>query len=125
MGVDLYQNRRDYNVLCHYWKRDERDENTPDELIYKRIPNGCFWAKEMSAEQDRDNIIGGTFNLDSTHITIKSPDDCAGIDSKDLVEYEGEYWIVVSVQKTKARIGNKMFAKDINCSHYWYIELRK
>ncbi len=125
MSIDLSKSRRDYHVFCRYWKRNESDEYTPDELIYKRIPSGSFWAKEMSPEQDRDNIIGGVFNFDSTHITIKSPDNCDGLDSKDLVEYEGEYWMVVSVQKTKARIGNKMYAKDKYCSHYWYIELRK
>ena len=125
MPIDLSVSRRDYPSFCRWWKRDERDEFTSDELIYKRTETGSFWAKELSAEQDRDNLYGGVFNVDSTHVTIKTPDNVMGIDSKDLVEYEGEYWIVVSVQKSKARINNRMFAKDAYCSHFWYIELRK
>lgn len=125
MPVDLYQSRRDYHILCKWWAHDEREEFTPDELVYKRTPDGAFWAKEVSPEQDRDNIIGGVFNLDSTHVTLKTPDDCVGLQSKYLVEYQGEFWIVVSVQKSKARKSNTMFASDRNCSHYWYIELRK
>lgn len=123
--LDIRQSRRGYNVLCRWWHRDERDENTADELIYKRVPDGAFFAKEASPEQDRDNIIGGVFLFDSTHVTIKTPDDCLGLTSKDLVEYEGDYWIVVSVQKSKSKVANTMFMSDKNCSHHWYIELRK
>lgn len=123
--LDISKSRRTYNILCRWWHRNEDDENTPDEIIYKRTPSGAFWAKEAVPEQDRDNIVGGVFLFDSTHVTIKTPDDCFGIESKDLVEYEGEYWLVVSVQKSKARIQNTMFARERYCSHFWYIELRK
>ena len=125
MGVDLAQSRRSYNELCRYWTRNEDEKYTADELVYKRIPSGSFWAKEVAPEQLRNNVIGGAFMYDSSHITIKSPDNCEKLKNEDLVEFQGEFWIVVSVQKSKAKLSNTMYASDRNCSHYWYIELRK
>ena len=130
MGRDLFMSVSGYNVLCRWWKRNERDDensdySNADELIHKRIPKGSFWAKEESPEIDRDNIVGGVFLMDSTHVTLKTPDNCEGLESKDLVEYEGEIWIVDSVQKRKPRKQNTYFARDKHCSHFWYIELRK
>ena len=123
--LDLAQSRRDYNEYCRFWTRNEDDKYEPDELVYKRIPSGSFWSKEVSPENTRNNVVGGTFMFDSTHITLKTPDNCEKLKSEDLVEFRDELWIVVSVQKSKARTGNRMFVKDQYCSHYWYIELRK
>lgn len=130
MGRDLAQSIRDYNDFCKWWSRDERDQFTSDELVYKRIPSGTFWAKEVSPEQLRNNIVAGSFMFDSSHITIKSPDNLFNLQktmlkNECLVEYNGELWVVVSVQKSKAKVSNRMFANDSHCSHYWYIELRK
>ena len=130
MPIDISQSRRDYNHLCRWWVRDERDQFTSDELVYKRTPSGGFWAKEVSPEQLRNNVIGGTFMFDSSHVTIKSPDNLFALQEETaknecLVEYDGELWIVVSIQKSKHKRGNTMFASDKNCSHFWYIELRK
>lgn len=125
MPIDISQSRRDYHCLCRWWERDERDEFTSDELILKRIPSGAFWAKEISPEQMRNDIVGGVFNFDSSHVTVKTPDNCEKMKENDLVLYQNEYWIVVSVQKSKVKRGNTMFASDKFCSHFWYIELRK
>lgn len=125
MGFDLFQSRRNYNERCKWWSRNEAEENTPDELIMKRVPSGQFYAKEMNAEQLMKLNLGGVFRIDSTHVTIKSPDDLDNIKGDDIVLYQGEKWMVVSVQKTKAKLQQTEFAADKNCSHFWYIELRK
>lgn len=125
MAIDLRQSRRTHHLFCRWWKRNEDDQYTPDELIYKRVPTGRFWAEEVSPVQDRDNIVGGVFNFDSMHVTLESPDDCSMLESKDLVEYQGEKWIVVSVQRSKARVNSTIFLKEKYCPHYWYIELRQ
>ena len=125
MNIDIYQSRRLYNEICRWWSHDERDQFPSNEIVFKREPTGYFWAKEENAEQNRGNVVGGVFLLDSSRITIKSPDNLDKIQSEDLVEYRGELWIVVSVQKTKARIQQTMFANDKYCSHFWYVELRK
>lgn len=130
MSIDLAQSRRDCHEECLWWERDERDEFSSNELVHKRAPAGTFWAKEINPEQLRNDIIGGVFRFDSSHVTLRTPDDCfllakRSIESECVVLYQDEIWIVDSVQKSKARKNNVMFAKDKYCSHYWYIELRK
>lgn len=126
MNFDPFQSRRNYNEVCHWWSRDMREQFDPDELIYKRIPsNGVFMAKEVSPETERNNPIANAWLLNRSGVTIKTPDNVAGLKSEDLVLYQGEKWIVTNVQKIKARIQQTEFATDKYCSHYWYIELRK
>lgn len=125
MAFDLFQSRRNYNVCCKWWSRAENNDVEDDELIYERIPSGHFYAKEVTAEATSNNALSGVFMTEKTKVTIKSPDDLGKIKSKDLIEYQGEKWIVDSVQKSKARLQRTFFALDKNVSHYWYIELRK
>lgn len=123
--IDRFQSHATYNEKCRWWARNENDDYPPEELVMKRIASGSFWAKEVSPASLRNNILGGVFLFDNTHITIKSPDNLANIKSEDLVLFRGEYWLVVSVQRSKARNQNTYFGKDKDCSHYWYLELRK
>ena len=58
-------------------------------------------------------------------VTIKTPDNVYGLKNHDWVEYCGEIWMVMNVQKVKARMQQTQFATDRHCSHYFYIELRK
>lgn len=137
MGYDLFQSRRNYNERCAWWGRDERDEeytdeeleaalvSNADELIMKRVPSGYFMAKQENPESKRENTIYNIYMTEKTTVTLKTPDDVTGIKNKDIVLYRGEKWFVVSVQKILARIQQSEYATDHNCSHYWYIELRK
>lgn len=125
MSFDLFQSRRNYNEPCKWWNEDARDKFDPDELIYNRNPTGTFMAKEVSPETERDNPVINTWLIHRSGTTIKTPDNIDGIKSECLVWYQGELWVVVDVQKVKARIQQTQFATDKNCSHYWYIELRK
>ena len=125
MSFDLFQSRRNYNEHCRWWSRNEDDEHESNELISKRVANGTFCAKEMSAIQLMNMNLGGSFRIDSTHTTIKSPDNLEGIKADDLVEYPGELWRVDDIQKSKARMQNTYYANDSKCSHFWYISLRK
>ncbi|MCR4661684.1 MAG: hypothetical protein K5765_06795 [Clostridia bacterium] len=125
MSIDIFQSRSGYNVLCRWWSRNESDDYESDELVMNRIPSGQFFAKEMNAEQLMKINLGGSFRIDATHITIKSPDNLIGIKTDDLIEYEDEIWRITNVQKIKAKKQNSFFMADKNCSHFWYIELRK
>lgn len=124
-GFDLFQSRRNYNEPCKWWDRDLRDQFPSDKLVMERIPTGFFMAKEVSPETERNNPIANAWLLNRSGVTIKTPDNVAGLKSEDLVLYQGEKWIVTNVQKIKARMQQTQFATDKNCSHYWYIELRK
>ena len=125
MAFDLFQSRRNYNEPCKWWKRDESDNYEDNKIVYKRQPNGVFWAKEVNAETYQVATVGGSFKFDRQTVQIKSPDDLSGIDHMDIVEYQGELWIVETVQKTKAKMQHTQFATDRYCSHYWYLDLRR
>lgn len=125
MPVDLYNSRSTYNEKCRWWHRNESEEIEPDELVMLRVASGSFMAKEVSPLMDQDSQIGGVFFVQRDNITIKSPDNLFGLDSEDLVEFRGELWRVVSIQRSKARVQNTFFGKEKKCSHYWYLELRK
>ena len=125
MSYDPYQSHGGYNLKCRWWHRREDEEVQPHELIMKRIPDGSFLGKEVSPLNTQNIQVGSVFWVEKELITIKSPDDLSKIVSEDLVEVNGEKWIVVSAQRSKARIQNTFFAKDRYCSHWWYLELRK
>ena len=132
MGFDLFQSRRNMNEFCRWWSRNESEETEEDELVYKRVPRGHFYAKEVNAEVQDDNIIGGVFMTDKTSVTIMSGDDLTDmynehqdVRNKVLIEYQGELWRVDNVQKRKARIQNSEFGNPDYVSHYWYLSLIK
>lgn len=132
MSFDLFQTRRNMNEECRWWTRNESDDIEEDELVYKRVPRGFFYAKEVNAEVQDDNVIGGVFMTDKTSVTIMSSDDLSDLynDKQDirnrvLVEYQGEYWRADNVQKRKARIQNTEFGKSSEVSYYWYLSLIK
>ena len=132
MTFDLFQSRRNMNEECRWWSRNESDEIEEDELIFKRVPRGFFYVKEVNAEVQDDNIIAGIFAADKTSVTIMSADDLSDLynDEQDvrnrvLVEYQGELWRVDNVQKRKARIQNTEFGRVEQASHYWYLSLIK
>ena len=125
MSFDLFQSRRNYNEPCRWWSRNENEEYDEDEYVYKRVPSGSFFAKEVNAETDDNNIIGGVFMVDRNSVTIASPDNLDGIKDRDWIEYQGELWRVDNIQKRKARMQNSEFAADRNVSHYWYLSLIK
>ena len=132
MGFDFFQSRRNMNEYCRWWSRDESDDVEEDELVYKRVSSGYFYAKEVNAEVNDDNIIGGVFMTDKTSVTIMTGDDLSSmynikqdVRNRVLVEYQGELWRVDNVQKRKARIQNSEFANPDYVSHYWYLSLIK
>jgi hypothetical protein len=123
--IDLRQSRATYHEKCRWWKRNENDDIETDELVMKRVADGFFMAKEVTPNRTQNFTVGGVMRFEKDTITIKSPDNLISIESEDYVEFRGELWRVVSVQRSKARNQNTYFGKDKNCSHFWYLELRK
>lgn len=131
MAFDLFQSTRNFNEYCKWWSQNESDDYYDNEIVYKRVPDGCFYAKEISPETKNDNTVAGIVMFDKNSVTIYSPDDLQSlykafsVKNRGLVEYQGELWRIENVQKRKARIQNSEFASDENVSHYWYISLIK
>lgn len=122
---DRYQSHAGYNEKGRWWHRNENDDNETDEIIMQRVSSGAFLAKEVTPRRTEDIQVGGVFMFEKDTITIKTPDNLEGIASEDIVEFRGDKWRVVNVQRSKAKNQNTFFGKDVNCSHYWYLELRK
>lgn len=131
MAFDLFQSRRNCHERCLWWVRNESDDYESDELVYKRIPDGMFYAKEVSAETTDNNIIGGVAMIDRSNVTIESADDLMDIQRYVLnkinvmVKYQDDFWRVESMQRRKSKIQNSEFANSNNVSHYWYLNLVK
>ena len=125
MGFDLFQSRRNMNEHCTWWTRLEGEDIEESKLIYKRVASGTFSAQEVSSETSDNNVIGGTFMVRKTSVTIKSSDNLSDIKPNDWIDYQGEIWRVENVQKKKARIQNSEFGKPSSVSHYWYLSLIK
>ena len=130
-GYDLFQPRRNMNEKCFWWGRTEDEDIPEEELVYKRVPDGFFYAKEIQAEAQNNNILAGVMIVDRTNVTLESNDDLRSFyDKKQIlsemyVKYQDEFWIVTDVQKKKAKIQNSEFGRPESVSHYWYISLRK
>lgn len=126
MSFDLFQSHRNFNELCRWWSRKESDDDELDnELIYKRIPTGSFYAKEAASETADNNVIGGIMMTTKNTITIYSPDNLTAIKPNDYVEYLGDLWRVEDNQKKIARMQNSEFMKNDQVSRYWYLTLIK
>ena len=133
MGFDLFQSRRNYNEKCRWWVRNEDEKYEENTLVYKRVPDGQFWTKEITAEADNNNVVGGDFFTDKTSVTLETPDNLYSVQehvknhikSEVLVDYQGELWRVTDVQMRKARIQNSEFGKPTKVSHKWYLTLIK
>ena len=125
MAFDLFQSRRNLNERCRYWGVNESEEIELNELVYKRVADGMFYAKEVNSETENNNIISGLDMFERTTVTIFTTDDVKNIKRNDIVEYQEELWRVSDVQRKKARIQNSEFAAATNVSHYWYLTLKK
>lgn len=125
MSFDFGQTRRGYNEHCKWWSRNETDQYDNSELVYKRIPSGEFFAREVSPQMENNNIISGTFLFEKDTITIETPENLQGIKPNDYIMYQDEYWIVVDVQSRQVRQQQTEFMKHKRISHHWFLSLRK
>ena len=122
----LWASRRDCHEECTWWSRNEEvGEEVNDELIMKRQPSGTFYAKEYSPEYYDGNNFAGSFRVDRTTVTLRTPDDISGIKNDDIVKYQGVKWIVTSVQRKNVRNGMTEFTYEDNVPHFYYIQLRR
>lgn len=113
-SVDLFHGRRANFHRCVYWVRDERDAmGTAEEWVTVNLPSGSFYAKPVTPKNNSANVINGVWMLDSNHIALETDDDVLGISRGSIVRFDGELWLVESVQKS---IHNKEseFSKKID-----------
>lgn len=108
-SIDLFTSRRDCFDRCRYWKREEK---TSQKLTVEKKPDGFFYAKEESAHIYDTSEIGSTFQHDTLEITISTMDR-VGIEARDIVEFDGEIWNVLSVTKVKVHKSQQFMRRDM------------
>ena len=94
--VDIYRSRRGYNYKCFYWKRDVGGIMDNEELIHKKRPDGVFYAKIVSSKANDVQDVAGVFRVGTEGISIETQDN-VWIDKDDLVQFNGDIWIVGKV----------------------------
>lgn len=103
-NIDLFHSRRTNYTPCKYWVRDERDSvGTPQEWILQNQPSGRFYAKELAPVSTQMDVVSGVWALDKNRVVLETDDDVDDIDRGCLIEYNGELWLVESVQRTRHR----------------------
>ena len=107
--VDIYRSRRGYNYKCYYWKRNTNGVMDNEELIHSQSPSGVFYAKISSSKFNDTQDIAGVFRVGTEGISIETQ-DCVDLDKDDLVQFDGNIWIV-------GRINNDPIQKNAEFGH--------
>jgi hypothetical protein len=107
---------------CYFWSQDEDENFIPtSELAHNQAPTGMFFAKELNAYTEENQLIGNTFLLESNNVQIATYDDVKEIKRNDLVEYNDKVWRVDSIQRIPIK-KQRQFMND--GSNITYLSLR-
>lgn len=120
MSINIYASRREYPERCRFWKADEEYPKYQD-LVTEKKCAGIFYAKEDTETYNNMDIDSGIVEINKQSTLIKTEDNVEHLDKKDIVEYAGELWIVVSVNSKR---NNKASFFQRKPKRVWYIELR-
>ena len=121
--VDIFHSRRTNYELCRYWIRNESEiVGNASKWILNRVESGTFWAKEITAKENRMGQLGNVFAFDENHITIETDDDVDFMTRGCIVRYDDEIWIVDNVQ---SKIHRKESEFDKEKHYKYYINMRR
>jgi len=122
-SVDLFHSRRTNYHKCRYWVRDERNAmGTPEEWIYKHIPDGSFYAKPISVKSNQMNVVNGVWAIDNNRIALETDDHIETICRGSLVEFDNKLWLVDNVQYS---IHNKESEFNKNIDYKYTLSLTR
>lgn len=120
--IDLNESRRVNYEKVDYWKRDENSTMTTSELVLKKRASGSFYATEMNPKSERNNIVDNSFLFDDSSIILMTRDDVSGLIQNDIVRYEGELWMVTSIQRRKVK---KRSEFSVRPTFHTYISIKR
>lgn len=118
--TNLLRGRRSEFDKCKYWVRSESDK-TLEEYKHNVKPSGIFYAKEITPENLQKLIINNVFMFDEHLITLYTKADL-NANKGDLVEYNGDMWIINTCQKQIIHKHSQFMKSNITAS---YIQLKK
>ena len=100
--VDLFHSRRTNYHKCEYWIRDESNmAGSSSEWIVHNMVSGKFYAKQVRPLINRMNNIAGVWSVDMNETALFTEEDVDDLTRGSVVRFQGELWIVNSVQKTE------------------------
>lgn len=120
MSINLNNSRRSYNIRCRWWKIKLFSGNL-QKLIHDNKPEGIFYAREHQPANNTRQFDSDLVKIDTQNTVIETQDNVIGIDTDYLVEYNGELWIIDSVQ---SQMQNKRSQYNVKPSRITWISLR-
>lgn len=119
---DIYRSIKGYNYRCYYWKRNENEITNNEELIHNKRPDGAFYSRIVSNQSKDKQDVAGVFRVENEQVQIETPDIVLDLKKDDLVQFDGDLWIVgrVNVEKIQKQAE---FSKKTSCKTI--IELNK
>ena len=107
--IDIYTSRRTAFEKCRWWARDD-DEVDLETYAHENKPSGSFYAKEANAFANEKGDINGIFLYDENTITLETQ-DAVDVKAGDIVEFDGELWHALNVQKREFHKSKQYFTQ--------------
>lgn len=127
--IDIYQSRRTNYNKCRYWIaqnteafKDLGDEavRRDDGYVISQYCDGIFYAKERTAESEGNKIVENVIMFRKHEIQLETTDDISDLIVNSLVEYDGCYWRVGNIQKSRKKKQSQFMRKT---SYTYYLDL--
>lgn len=118
--TNLLQGRRGAFDKCKYWVVDN-DNLDLSEYTHNTEPSGIFYANELTAKEKRKLVINNSFMFNEELVTLHTKSQIT-LKEGDLVEYDGDIWIVKNCQSKKIGKNEQFMSRP--CKEN-YIQLKR
>ena len=118
MAIDVRQSRVGFSDRCK-WHKGVTNGN---QFSMDPVVEGIFYADEHSPGTQVAEQIGSVM-INRTLTAIVTPDVVDGLVPNCFVEYNGETWIVLSIQRSETRGKSKQYS--VNTPVDTIIQLRR
>lgn len=108
-GIDTRQSHIGYYLTGYAYKHLVNVTNT-NTMRYEKTPRGVFYCKEVSPYQYTTNDLGEVIQVKVGDVSIETPDFIGTLESNDRVVFNGQKYIVLSVQK-RLKLKQERFGK--------------
>ena len=125
--IDIWTSRRGNFIECEYWLKEDSVmsenlsdfiKNPDDELTYKSEPDGIFFAKEVNAYTQDNQVIAEVFMAKRETITLETSDDISVLKRNDIVRFNDKKYRVDSIQKVPFKNQRQFLANAQSFTYY-------
>ena len=105
---------------CQWWERNSKYKDLA-EYKHNQTPKGTFNAKRENASNSQKGQLDNTFLYDNENIMISTLND-VDIKPNDMVEFDGDLWLVQNVQSVTRRSNEQFMTRKCKQT---YIQLKR